>query len=129
MEGRTKIAVTIIGVLFVALVVYTYMVPIIWLVLGDPYQVDLIEINSNLTDVENRTLTYLTEEDFKKSPELRELFKGVNPIGEEGFDGAETKFVNSISVGSNKAEEIRKEYSNKTLYWDGGYYGILIQIP
>ena len=134
MEKRTKIVIGIIIIAIIAFLIYTNLLLIIVaLTLGsiwpDPYQVDLIEINSNLMDVENRTLTYLSEEEFRKYPELRELFHNVTPAGEGEFDGRTTRFANHISVRPEKAREIQNGYGKDTFYWKGGYFGILIQQP
>lgn len=94
---------------------------------GNP--IELVEIKSSAIDLENQTITYISEDDFKKYPELGELFHNVTPIGDENFGVRETKSVNSITVSERKASEMRKEHSSKTFYWKGGYYGILIQQP
>jgi len=91
--------------------------------------VDLIEIKSSAIDLENRTITCISEDDFQKYPELGELFHNVTPIGDENFGDHETKFANLITVSERKASEIRKEHSRKTFYWKGGYYGILVRQP
>lgn len=94
---------------------------------GNP--IELVEIKSSAIDLENQTITCISEEDFKKYPELGELFHNVNPIGDENYGNHETISVNSITVSERKASEIRKEHSSKTFSWKGGYYGILVQQP
>jgi hypothetical protein len=91
--------------------------------------VNLVEIRSSSIDLENRTITNISEDDFKKYPELGEQFHNVMPIRDENFGDRDTKIVNSISVSERKASELRKEHSSKTFYWKGGYYGILVQQP
>jgi|GEM_PF-7014212 len=91
--------------------------------------VDLLEIKSSAIDLENQTITCISEDDFQKYPELGELFHNVTPIGDENFGDHETKFANLITVSERKASEIRKEHSRKTFYWKGGYYGILVRQP
>jgi hypothetical protein len=134
MEKRTIIIIGIITIAIIAVLIYTNSLLVIpALILGfifpDSYQVDLIEINSNLVDVENRTLINLSEEEFMKYPELRELFHNVTPTGEDEFNGKKTIFVNHIGVRPDKAEEIQIEFSPGTIYWKGGYYGILVAQP
>lgn len=134
MEKRTIIIIGIIAIAIIAVLIYTNSLLVIpALILGfifpDSYQVDLIEINNNLVDVENRALINLSEEEFMKYPELRELFHNVTPTGEDEFNGEKTIFVNQISVSQDKAEEIQKEFGPGTIYWKGGYYGILIAQP
>lgn len=92
--------------------------------------INLVEIKSSSIDLDNRTITYISEDDFKKYPELGKLFCDVTPIGDENFGDRTTKFAGSdITVSERKASEMRKEHSSKMFYWKGGYYGILIQQP
>lgn len=135
MEKRTKIVIGIIVIAIIVVLIYTnLLLAVLALIFGfmwpDSYKVDLVEINSNLTDVENRSLTYLSEEEFRESPELRELFHNITPAGEEEFNGRDIIFTgNHISVRPEKAREIRNGYGKETFYWKGGYFGILIEQP
>ncbi|MBP2132394.1 hypothetical protein J2128_000315 [Methanomicrobium sp. W14] len=129
MEKTVRNILTAVILIFVVLGC-VYVAPyVLSLFVGDPYQLDLVEMNSNLTDVENRTLVYLSEADFGKYPELRELFKDVAPISEETFAGSNMKIVSHANTNGKRAGEIRNEYSNKLICRNGGYYGILVQQP
>ena len=82
---------------------------------GNP--IELVEIQSSAIDLEHRTITNISEDEFKEYPELGDLFCNVTPIGDENFGNQVTKSVNTIIVSERKTSEIRKEHSPKTFFW------------
>ena len=122
---------SIIILIVVLFLIYVFIVdyPVIigtflGIIFPQTHTVYLVEINKH-ADLGNVTLTYISDDDFKKSPELRELFDNVVPIDDENFSG-NTQIVKSISVSESKISKLKEEYASKTFYWKKGYYGILI---
>lgn len=123
------IVVALVSIFLVVIGILNFPVLVGHMLLPQTTTINLVEITSSSIDLENRTITSISEDDFMKYPELGELFHNITPIGDENFGERDTKIVNFISVSERKASEMRKEHSSKTFYWKGGYYGILIQQP
>ncbi|WAI01449.1 hypothetical protein [Methanogenium organophilum] len=128
MGNRNKFFLILVAFVMVFICIFYYPV-LLCPILPQTTTINLVEIRSSSIDFENRTITSISEDDFKKYPELGELFHNITPIGDGNFGERDTKIVNSLSVSERKASEMRKEHSSKTFYWKGGYYGILIQQP
>ncbi|MDE4908004.1 hypothetical protein L0665_05200 [Methanogenium marinum] len=70
----------------------------------------------------------VSEDDFKRYPQLRELFENIDRDGGE--------FISSVRVQGKAIDEIRSKYSvedciegghkYKAMYWNGSYYSMLI---
>ena len=70
----------------------------------------------------------ISEDDFKKYPQLRELFENIDP-NSEGF-------MSTVHVQGKAIDEIRSKYAvedcmdgglkYKVIYWNGSYYSLLI---
>ena len=70
----------------------------------------------------------ITDDDFKRYPQLRELFENIDP-NSEGF-------ISTVHVQGKAIDEIRSKYAvedcmdgsrkHKVMYWNGSYYSLLI---
>lgn len=70
----------------------------------------------------------ISEDDFQRYPQLRELFENIDPDGGE--------FISSVRVQGKAIDEIRSKYAvedciegghkYKVMYWNESYYGLLI---
>lgn len=73
----------------------------------------------NITGV----LVNISEKDFNRYPQLRELFENIDPDKDE--------IISTAGIDGRVIYEIKSKYSygdnfSKTLYWNGDYYSILI---
>ena len=70
----------------------------------------------------------ITKDDFKRYPQLRELFENIDPDSEG--------FISTVHVQGKAIDEIRSKYAvedcmdgshkHKVMYWNGSYYSLLI---
>ncbi|GAB7014730.1 hypothetical protein [Methanogenium cariaci] len=70
----------------------------------------------------------LSEDDFQRYPQLRELFNNIDPNGGE--------FISTVRVQGKATDEIMSKYSvedcmdgghkYKVISWNGSYYSLLI---
>lgn len=130
-KSKLKTIFSIIMVIVVLFLIYVFIVdyPVIigtflGIIFPQTHTVYLVEINKQ-ADLGNVTLTNISDDDFKKSPELRELFENVVHIEDKYFSG-DTQIVKFISVSEGQISKLKEEYASKTFYWNEGYYGILI---
>jgi hypothetical protein len=131
MEKRTKIIIGIIIIAIIAFLIYTNILLVIFAITLNSFGLYNSGVTLQLSEYPEDKLALgeivnISEDDFKKYPEIRELFDNINKT--DPYYMGDIRFISKATVYRDTFDEIYEKYGpGKILYWNDNYYSILAE--